>query len=104
MVKARSIWVFRVRYHRHSSLLGQSFQLRSRTDLPDYISDLRSDDFDAYLHIVGPGLNEPVANDDGAGGTDSRLEFEFPETGRYVIIVNTYGGNETGKFTLSVRD
>ena len=68
------------------------------------IIDLRSDDFDAYLHIVGPGLDEPVANDDGAGGTDSRLEFEFPETGRYVIIVNTYGGNETGKFTLSVRD
>ncbi len=65
--------------------------------------DLLSDEFDAYLMVVGPGLEEPLMDDDGAGGCDARITFAAPEDGTYRAVVNTLVG-ATGRFRLRVTD
>lgn len=62
--------------------------------------DLTSTEFDAYLTVLGPGLEDWVTNDDGAGGCNSRVTVTFPEDGTYRAIVSTVSGS-TGGFTLS---
>ncbi len=53
--------------------------------------DLISDDFDAFLTVLGPGLDESLTDDDGAGRCDSRISFTFPQSGEYLVIVSTLG-------------
>lgn len=67
--------------------------------------DLRSQDFDAYLTfgMRRGGVLQSIANDDdGAGGTDSRVTVTLPATGEYVITANSLFEDEAGKYTLSV--
>ncbi|HEY7472910.1 MAG TPA: hypothetical protein VIE68_11245 [Gemmatimonadota bacterium] len=62
---------------------------------------LRSPDFDTYLTLVSPtgrGFND----DDGGGGTDSRLEMTFDEGGRWTVVANTLRPGDSGAYTLSV--
>lgn len=61
--------------------------------------DLRSNDFDAYLMVVGPGL-DPLTNDDGAGRCDSRLTVTLPESGMYRVVVSAIGATG-GAFRLA---
>lgn len=66
---------------------------------------LGSDDFDAYMALVSleRGKAEYVAmNDDGGSGWDSRLVLEL-DPGLYGVVVNSYGGSQGGRFTLSVN-
>lgn len=65
--------------------------------------DLRSQDFDSYLYLVGPGLTVPLSDDDSAGDLDSRISLSFPETGSYRVVVSALGAAESGSYTLSVR-
>jgi hypothetical protein len=62
--------------------------------------DLTSTEFDAYLTVLGPGLDDWLTNDDGAGGCNSRVTVTFPQDGTYRAIVSTVSGG-TGEFTLS---
>jgi hypothetical protein len=63
--------------------------------------DLLSDEFDALLVVVGPGRDELLRNDDGAGRCNSRVTHTF-SGGEYHIIVTSFGFGrpETGAFTL----
>jgi hypothetical protein len=61
--------------------------------------DLESDDFDSYLMIQGPGLEEWLYDDDGAGRCNSRLTIEFPETGLYRVVASTLGSG-AGRYRL----
>jgi hypothetical protein len=63
---------------------------------------MRSADFDAWAVIDDP--NGPLYewNDDGAGGTDSRLEITLPHDGRYIILANSVS-QSTGAYTLLVE-
>ena len=66
---------------------------------------LRSNDFDAYLGVV-QGRNcdageSMETDDDGAGGTDSRLLTTLG-AGPYSIRVNSLSEGETGAYTLTV--
>jgi hypothetical protein len=57
--------------------------------------DLLSDDFDAYLMILGSGL--PLrSDDDGAGACDARITFTAPETGAYRVLVSSGCARPTG--------
>jgi len=61
--------------------------------------DFISGDFDPYLTVLGPGLDEGLIDDDGAGRCDSRITLTFPESGEYrVVLKDMFGG--TGSFTL----
>jgi len=58
--------------------------------------DLISDAFDAYLIVAGPGLESWLLDDDGAGRCDSRVSFDFPQTGTYRVIASTIDVGGTG--------
>jgi hypothetical protein len=63
---------------------------------------LKSPDFDSYLTLVSPtgrGFND----DDGGGGTDSRLDMTFDEGGQWTVVANTLNPGDTGGYTLSVE-
>lgn len=67
---------------------------------------LRSPDFDAYLHwgtAQGGTFSSIDTDDDGAGGTDARIEATVAAGGAHVIRVNSLGAGETGAYTLSVE-
>ena len=64
--------------------------------------DLESDDFDAYIFVMGPGIDRSLQDNDSGGNCNARLTMTFPQTGDYEIIVNTDGKYATGAYTLSV--
>jgi hypothetical protein len=65
------------------------------------VIDLMADDFDAYLYLAGPGLVEPLSDDDGGEGLNSQLSVTLPESGTYRVIVSSLSEG-SGSFTLSV--
>jgi redox-sensitive bicupin YhaK (pirin superfamily) len=65
--------------------------------------ELRSDDFDAYLYLVPQTPGAPVLeDDDGAGGTDSRILYRSEAGGRYLVVVSSFGVGEAGVYRLRV--
>lgn len=64
---------------------------------------LASPKFDAYLRVDLPGTGDALAHDDdGGGGTDSRIVLDLLVDGTYAIVVNSLRKGETGPYTLSV--
>ncbi|HEX5723947.1 MAG TPA: hypothetical protein VFX98_00700, partial [Longimicrobiaceae bacterium] len=67
---------------------------------------MRSGDFDTYLALGrggGADFAQLSAADDGAGGTDSRLEFILPDDGEYTVRANSLRKGQTGAYTLEVQ-
>ena len=64
--------------------------------------ELSSEVFDSYLYLVGPGIIQPLSDDDGGGELNSRLAYTFREPGTYRIIVSALDSGSTGDFVLSV--
>lgn len=66
---------------------------------------LRSNEFDAYLAVVRgadcPVGGEAETDDDGAGGTDSRVAITLG-AGPWSVRANSLSEGETGRYTLSV--
>lgn len=69
---------------------------------------LRSDDFDAYLAVGRFDDTECdedcETDDDGGGGTDSRIVYTARQSGTHTIRVNTLTEGESGGYTLRVED
>lgn len=64
--------------------------------------NLRTDEFDPYLMVRGPGVTED--NDDAAeGNLNSAVGLTLPADGAYRIIATTYAPGEQGSYTLSVE-
>lgn len=67
---------------------------------------MRSSAFDTFLHwgtLSGRDFEMLEVDDDGAGGTDSRLEVTVGSGGTFAIRANSLGGGETGAYTLTVE-
>jgi len=68
----------------------------------------RSEAFDTYLEVFGPGEvgdeAEALAQDDDGldDGTNSRLRFTAPENGDYTLRVRTFSGLDGGDYSLSL--
>jgi len=63
---------------------------------------LMSSDFDAYL-ILTDGAGNSVAFDDDSGqGYNSLLRVTLPSTGRFSILANCVGSEESGRYELSL--
>jgi hypothetical protein len=63
---------------------------------------MRSTDFDAYLTMYSPSAVE-YSDDDGAGGSDARIEVADGEAGQWKIWANSYGAGQTGSYTLTIE-
>jgi len=57
--------------------------------------------FDTYLYLRDPAGNVIKSDDDGGGGTNSRISFTLPSTGIYTIEATGYGRYSGGAYTLS---
>jgi hypothetical protein len=67
---------------------------------------LHSPDFDAFLTggtMHGDRFEAADYDDDGAGGTDARLDARVGPDGTYHVRANTLMGGETGAYTLRVE-
>ncbi|MDG2282656.1 MAG: PPC domain-containing protein [Longimicrobiales bacterium] len=64
--------------------------------------DMLSQDFDSYLHLMGPGITERMTDDDSAGNLDSRIEFTLPESGIYRVVASSLG-SDGGSYEIRVR-
>jgi hypothetical protein len=64
--------------------------------------DLKSDDYDPVLFVVGPGLAETLYDDDSGGQCNSRIVLRFLESGVYRVAATTTSTRTTGVYTLSV--
>lgn len=62
--------------------------------------EMRSADFDAFLEISGPGV--AGSDDDGAGGTDARLQEQLLP-GTYMVTASGFSATGSGLFALSVE-
>ena len=65
--------------------------------------ELSSDEFDAYLILVGPDGKKLAEADDGAGGTNSLMIMTLPTSGTYTMVANTYKAGETGQYRVEWR-
>src|SRR5262249_34275122 len=69
-----------------------------------YVIDLVSTDFDAFLRLEDDSGNQLAADDDSGGGTNARLGIALLQTGRYRIIATSFKAGETGAYRLTVKE
>jgi uncharacterized protein (TIGR03437 family) len=63
---------------------------------------MNSTEFDTYLRVLGANGVTVAFDDDGAGGTDSRVAYNFP-AGTYRVEATSYGVDESGAYRLSLQ-
>jgi hypothetical protein len=67
---------------------------------------MRADSFDTFValgRLDGNRFTELETADDGADGTNSKLEFTLDQDGDYVVRATSLFGNTTGSYTLLVE-
>ena len=62
---------------------------------------VESDDFDAVVYVANPDGTNLGRDDDGGGGTNSRLDVTLPENGTYRIYVVSLFGTY-GEYRLTI--
>lgn len=71
------------------------------------ISVFMSASFDTYLILRNPDGSTLAQDDDGGGGTNSRIpsvsgQLTLPTTGTYTILANSFLANVTGPYSLTL--
>jgi hypothetical protein len=62
--------------------------------------NLSSSAFDAYLGLFNESGTYDIQDDDGGGGTNSRIVATLPATGLYLIAANSFDPAQFGNYTL----
>ncbi|HLO49827.1 MAG TPA: trypsin-like peptidase domain-containing protein [Kamptonema sp.] len=65
--------------------------------------DMKSQDIDPYLILLGPAQRELAQDDDGGGNKDARIVVTLPADGTYTILANSYEARESGSYTLELK-
>jgi hypothetical protein len=81
----------------------EAWSLKARSGQKLWV-DLMSDDFDSYLYIVGPGISDPLRDDDSGGACNARVEFSVLESGVFSVIASSSGSRQAGTYRLRVSD
>lgn len=63
----------------------------------------RSTVFDTYLQLYGPSGSLVAYNDDGAGGTDSRIVYTASTTGAYAFFATSFYGLVVGSYSITFQ-
>ncbi|MEZ4422298.1 MAG: hypothetical protein R3E98_02725 [Gemmatimonadota bacterium] len=80
----------------------QAWQVRGRAG-EGLVLELTSEDFDAYLYMLGPGLDEPQTDDDGSTGCGARIDIVLPADGPYTLVLSSLSG-QAGEYRLRVAN
>jgi hypothetical protein len=64
---------------------------------------MAAEDFDTYLYVVGPGLDEVLTDDDGAGNLDAKIDFTLPTGGPFTVVAAALSSGGGGSYTLTVQ-
>lgn len=67
-----------------------------------YVIELKSKQFDAYLHVLDEKQKSLARDDDSGGNLNSRLIFRPTRDGTYVILATAYD-RRTGAFELTIQ-
>lgn len=65
---------------------------------------LNSSVFDTYLGLANESGTFTREDDDGGGGTNSRIVATLPQTGLYIILANSVLANQFGAYSLSLNE
>lgn len=65
---------------------------------------MTSRQLDSYLILLAPNGTDLAQDDDGAGGTNSKIQVTLPEDGTYTILANSYAPWEVGAYNLSLSN
>ncbi|MSQ94389.1 MAG: hypothetical protein EXR98_07515 [Gemmataceae bacterium] len=87
---------------RHNNKLHKQFKI-TLEEGNTYQIDQVSGAFDAYLYLIGPDGNVLAEDDDGGEGLNSRIVHKAGKAGAYQIIATSLSGQNTGQFTLTVK-
>jgi hypothetical protein len=63
---------------------------------------MSSSAIDTYLGLANLSGTFVIEDDDGGGGTNSRINTTLPESGMYIILANTALPNQFGNYALSL--
>lgn len=69
----------------------------------EVIIEMKSDEFDPYLILLGPNQREISQNDDEGGGKNARIVITLPVDGTYTIVANSYEAKEEGNYQLELK-
>jgi hypothetical protein len=67
----------------------------------EVIFEAVSEDFDPVIYLEGPGVGNPLTDDDGGEGLNSRLVLQLPESGAFTVVVGSLE-EKTGSFKIRV--
>jgi hypothetical protein len=70
----------------------------------NYVIDLISTDFDAYLRLESPDGATLAEDDDGGGNLNSRITHQARTAGRYRLVAMPLSGLRGGQYTLRVTE
>jgi serine protease Do len=68
-----------------------------------YTLDMTSKEMDSFLRLEDSAGKQLASDDDSGGNLDARIVFRPNKEDTYRIIVTTFQPNQTGAFTLKVR-
>ncbi|MEE8522502.1 MAG: PPC domain-containing protein, partial [Thermoanaerobaculia bacterium] len=83
----------------------------TRIDFWDFQSDqgatvtinMTSGEFDTFLFLLDPDLEDIVQDDDGGTGTNSRIQRTLPVGGTWSIGANGYDTTDLGNYTVQLQ-
>ncbi len=81
-------------YHRYTFQAEQDRRLRVTAE---------SQFFDTFLTVISPSGTR-FEDDDGAGGTDSLVDMQAPESGTYELIVSTFSPSGIGPYAVRFEE
>ena len=66
--------------------------------------DRTGEKLDPFLRVENPEGKEVAQDDDGGGSPHARIVYLARTDGDYKIVATSFDGNQTGAFTLTIRD
>jgi len=65
--------------------------------------EMKSEEIDPYLILLGPNQRDIAQDDDGAGSKNARITVRLPADGTYTLVANSYEASELGAYTLELK-
>lgn len=65
--------------------------------------DMKSEEIDSYLILLGPNQQEITQDDDSGGNKNARITVTLPVDGTYTILANSYEARQSGAYNLELK-